>query len=41
VAGRLALTRERRLFLDLGIIEDLVSDSTPDFAVLLSVRAYR
>jgi hypothetical protein len=41
VASRLALTRERRLFLDLGIIEDLVSDSTPDFAVLVSLRAYR
>jgi hypothetical protein len=41
IAGRLALTSEQSLFLDAGIIEDLVSDSTPDFAVLVSLRAYR
>jgi hypothetical protein len=31
---------EPRLFLDLGIVEDLVSDSTPDFAAQVALRIY-
>ncbi len=41
IAGRLALASEPGVFLDLGIVEDLVQDSTPDFTVQLSLRVYR
>jgi hypothetical protein len=41
IAGRWQPAISRRLFLDLGFVEDLVSDSTPDFAVHLALRGYR
>jgi hypothetical protein len=40
IAGRRQMRSEPRLFLDLGIVEDLVSDSTPDFAAQVALRIY-